>query len=81
MLECYVKQRVLKMYIRPLTNLAQVDRALTATRFGWRDKGSDFRPFFIGQVTLIAQPAAVIEGAVLLDPHGMQPNRYRGWKR
>src|SRR5208337_1022870 len=34
---------------------------------------SDLRPFFIGQVTLIAQPAAVIAGAVLLGPHGMPP--------
>src|SRR5208337_1255400 len=54
-------------------HLAQVDRALIATRFGRRDQRSDLRPFFIGQVTLIAQPAAVIAGAVLLGPHGMPP--------
>src|SRR5271166_2062938 len=54
-------------------HLAQVDRALIATRFGRWDQRSDLRPFFIGQVTLIAQPAAVIAGAVLLGPHGMPP--------
>ena len=52
-------------------HLAQVDRPLIAARFGRRDQRTDLRPFFIGQVTLIAQPAAVIAGAALLGPHGM----------
>jgi hypothetical protein len=65
---------------KSVDDLAQVDRALVATWLGPRKQGRDLRPFFVGQVALVAQAAAVIAAAVLLGPHPGPPVPCRGRK-
>src|ERR1700739_5063994 len=59
-------------------HLAKIDRALVAARLGRRDQRRDLRPLFVRQVTLVAQPATVVAGAVLFGPHGTTPALYKG---
>lgn len=46
-------------------HLAHHNRSRAAAGPGGRDEGLDQRPFAIGQITWVAQPAAVAAGAVL----------------
>ena len=52
-----------------IDDIALGHRALVAATLRGRDHRADQRPFFIGQVTGVAQLAPVIPTAVLLRPH------------
>src|SRR5215212_4852673 len=57
-------------------HLAQVDRPLVAAALGGRDQRGDQRPFLVGQVTWVAQLAAVVATTVPTRPHQwLPPNR------
>jgi hypothetical protein len=53
---------------QPVHHRAFVHTALVAASFGAPDPRPDQRPFLVGQVAGIAQPAAVMPGAVLDTP-------------
>ena len=52
---------------------AHVHHALLAAALGGRDQRPDQRPLRVGQITRIAQPAAVIAALVLVRPHAATP--------
>jgi hypothetical protein len=54
---------------QPIHHRALIHTALVAASLGAPDLRPDRRPFIVGQVARIAQPAAVITGAVLDSPH------------
>jgi len=61
----------------PVDHLAQVDPPLAATRLAGRKERLDQRPFLVGQIARIAQPVAVVAGAVLGRPHGAPQTNQR----
>src|SRR3954451_11121661 len=54
-------------------HLAQVDRPLVPAALGGRDQRGDQRPFRVGQVTWVAQLAAIVATTVLTRPHQRLP--------
>ena len=54
-------------------DLADIDRALVATAFGWPNQRLHELPFLVGQVARIAQTIAVITPAILCRPHRRLP--------
>ena len=58
-------------------NLAYLDVASVAAAFGRRNQRFDMRPFGVGQIARIAQPAAVIASAVFVGPHRRPPQAIR----
>jgi hypothetical protein len=51
-------------------HLAHVDPSLAAAPLARRNERLDKRPFLVGEITRIAQPVAVVAGAVFSSPHG-----------
>lgn len=52
-----------------VNNFAYVDRALVAPSPGWRDHRFNQSPFFIRQITRIAQHATIVMSTIFRRPH------------
>jgi hypothetical protein len=61
----------------PVQYCALVDRPLVAATLCPRDHRADDRPFLVGQITRIAQLAAIVFWPVLGRPHGRPSSRTR----
>ena len=58
-------------------DLAHVDMTSIAAALGRRNQRLDMRPFGVGQIARVAEPAAIIASAVFVAPHRRPPQAIR----
>lgn len=61
---------------RTADHLAHIDRPLVAAALRGRDQPDHQRPFFVGQVTRVAQLAPVMPATALVRPHRQASARH-----
>ena len=58
-------------------DLALIDVTAVAAALGWRNKRLDMRPFGVGHIARVAEPAVIIASAVFVAPHRRPPQSIR----